>query len=455
MKTGERLTMDNKYFGTDGIRGKANDVLTADRAFIVGRYLGWYFSKEKKQNIVIGKDTRLSSSMLESALAAGITSEGCNAYLVGTCPTPAISYLVQNEDFACGAMISASHNPFYDNGIKIFSKDGLKLSADVEALIEEYIDGKVSLDYKMDDAIGTVVPYEKGLEDYLSWVKKTFPYDLSGYKLAVDCANGSSSVSAQNVLEALGATCTIINNTPDGININTKCGSTHPEALQELVKNGNYDLGLAFDGDADRMIMVAPNGELITGDHVLYVCGKHFRDQGRLNNNTIVTTVMANLGLFIALEKENIKVAQTKVGDKYVFEQMVQEDDIVGGEQSGHIIFKEYEKTGDGLVTALEYLGIMKETEKDAVSLYDGLKIYPQLLINVRVKDKDEAMQDSEVKEAIEQVNETLKGNGRLLVRPSGTEPLVRVMAEAETDDICAREVGKIVAIVKEKFGIE
>lgn len=446
--------MANKYFGTDGIRGKANETLTAERAFLVGRYLGWYFSKEGKQSIVIGKDTRLSSDMLESALAAGISSEGCNAYLVGTCPTPAISYLVQNEDFACGAMISASHNPFYDNGIKIFSKDGLKMSADVEALIEEFIDGKVSLDYKTDDQIGSVISYEKGLEDYLTWVKKTFPFDLSGYKLAVDCANGSSSVSAQNVLEALGATCTMINNEPDGININTKCGSTHPEQLQELVKNGDFDLGLAFDGDADRMIMVAPDGELITGDHVLYVCGKYFRDLGRLNNDTVVTTVMANLGLFIALERESIKVAQTQVGDKYVFEHMVQEDDIVGGEQSGHIIFKEYEKTGDGLVTALMYLGIMKDTEKDASSLYDGLKIYPQLLINVKVKDKEEAMNDEEVKQAIEQVNESLKGNGRLLVRPSGTEPLVRVMAEAETDEICAREVGKIVEIVKEKFGI-
>ena len=446
--------MANKYFGTDGIRGKANETLTAERAFLVGRYLGWYFSKEGKQSIVIGKDTRLSSDMLESALAAGISSEGCNAYLVGTCPTPAISYLVQNEDFACGAMISASHNPFYDNGIKIFSKDGLKMSADVEALIEEFIDGKVSLEYKTDDQIGSVISYKKGLEDYLTWVKKTFPFDLSGYKIAVDCANGSSSVSAQNVLEALGATCTMIHNEPDGININTKCGSTHPEQLQELVKNGDFDLGLAFDGDADRMIMVAPDGELITGDHVLYVCGKYFRDLGRLNNDTVVTTVMANLGLFIALERESIKVAQTQVGDKYVFEHMVQEDDIVGGEQSGHIIFKEYEKTGDGLVTALMYLGIMKDTGKDAISLYDGLKIYPQLLINVKVNDKEEAMNDEEVKQAIEQVNESLKGNGRLLVRPSGTEPLVRVMAEAETDEICAREVGKIVEIVKEKFGI-
>lgn len=446
--------MANKYFGTDGIRGKANETLTAERAFLVGRYLGWYFSQNKKQAIVIGKDTRLSSDMLESALAAGIASEGCDAYLVGYCPTPAISYLVQNEDFACGAMISASHNPFYDNGIKIFSNDGLKMSADVEALIEDFIDGKTTLAYKTDEKIGKVINYEKGLEDYLAWVQKEFPIDLTGMKLAVDCANGSSSVSAKRVLEGLGATCTMINDQPDGININTKCGSTHPEQLQQLVKEGDYDLGLAFDGDADRMIMVAPDGELITGDHVLYVCGKHFRDLGTLNNDTVVTTVMANLGLFIALEREGIKVAKTQVGDKYVFEHMVKEDDIVGGEQSGHIIFKDHEKTGDGLVTALVYLGIMKDTGKDAITLYDGLKIYPQLLINVHVRDKEEAMNDEAVKAAIEEVNAALEGNGRLLVRPSGTEPLVRVMAEAETDEICAREVGKIVKIVEEKFGI-
>lgn len=444
-----------RYFGTDGIRGKANETLTADRAFLVGRYLGWYFSQQGKQAIVIGKDTRLSSDMLESALAAGIASEGCDAYLTGACPTPMISYLVQKEDFACGAMISASHNPFYDNGIKIFSKDGLKMSADVENLIEDYIDGKCELAYKTDAEIGKVISYQKGLDDYLAWVCEEFPYDLSGLKLAVDCANGSSCVSAEKVLTKLGATCDIINNQPDGLNINTKCGSTHPEGLQELVKNGSYDLGLAFDGDADRMMLVDPNGELVTGDHMLYVIGKHYRDKGILNNNTVVTTVMANLGLFKALEKENIHIESTQVGDKYVFEKMVQDDDIVGGEQSGHIIFKRHEKTGDGLVTALVMLGIMKETNKGILELCEGLKIYPQLLINVKVSDKEKALEDEDILVAIAEVNQTLDGNGRLLVRPSGTEPLVRVMAEAETDEICAREVGKIVVIVKEKYGVE
>lgn len=444
-----------KYFGTDGIRGKANETLTAEKAFLVGRYLGWYFSQQGKQKIVIGKDTRLSSDMLEAALSAGIASEGCDAYLAGYCPTPMISYLVQNNDFACGAMISASHNPYYDNGIKIFSKDGLKMSSDVEDLIEQYIDGEVTLEYKTDNAIGAVVPYNEGLETYLAWIHQTFPVDLKGMKLAVDCANGSASVSAEKALTALGATCTMLNNTPDGININTQCGSTHPEHLQELVKEGDYDLGLAFDGDADRMIMVNHEGNLVTGDDVLYVAGKYFRDLGKLNNNTIVTTVMANLGLFKALEKENIAIASTQVGDKYVFEKMVLDDDIVGGEQSGHIIFKEYEKTGDGLVTALMFLKMMKDCGKSAVELCEGLKIYPQLLINVKVSDKDVAMEDVDVKAAIDEVNERLAGNGRLLVRPSGTEPLVRVMAEAETDEICAQEVGRVVKVVKEKYGVD
>ncbi|MBR2668654.1 MAG: phosphoglucosamine mutase [Solobacterium sp.] len=444
-----------KYFGTDGVRGKANVDLTAYRAFQVGRYLGWYFSKEGKQNIIIGKDTRLSSDMLENALAAGISSEGCNAYLVGYGPTPMISYLVQVEDFCCGAMISASHNPFYDNGIKIFSKDGLKMSSDVEDLIEEYIDGKVDLEFKSGDEIGKVIQYPEGLEHYLEWIEEEFAVDLQGYRLAVDCANGSSSVTAKHVLTAFGADCTMMNDTPNGININTKCGSTHPEKLQDIVKSGEFDLGLAFDGDADRMIMVAPNGEQITGDHVLYVTGKYYRDLGVLANNTVVTTVMANLGLFKALEREGIHAEQTQVGDKYVYEKMCADGDIVGGEQSGHIIFSEHERTGDGLVTALIFLKIMKELNKTALQLCEGLKIYPQLLVNVKVSDKKKAMGDEDVKAAIDEVNQTLHGNGRLLVRPSGTEPLVRVMAEAETDEICEREVEKIARIVREKYGIE
>lgn len=443
-----------KYFGTDGIRGRANETLTADRAFKVGRYLGYYYSQNGKQNILIGKDTRLSSDMLENALAAGIASEGCNAYLASFCPTPMISYLVQTQDFACGAMISASHNPFHDNGIKVFSKDGLKLSSDIENLIEDYIDEKVELAYKTEENIGKVIAYPHGLELYLNYIHETFNLDLTGVKLAVDCANGSSSVTAEKALRAFGADVTMTHHTPDGININTHCGSTHPESLQELVKNGTYDLGLAFDGDADRMMLVASNGELLTGDHMLYTFGRYFKEKGMLTNDTIVTTVMANLGLFKAMERNDIKVASTQVGDKYVFEHMCKENDIVGGEQSGHIIFKHIEKTGDGLVTALMFLKVMKETGKTALELCEGLKIYPQLLINVPVTDKNAAMEDEDVKKAIDAVNTRLNGNGRILVRPSGTEPLVRVMAEAETNEICEREVNSIVEIVKQKFGI-
>lgn len=444
-----------RYFGTDGIRGKANESLTAFRAFQTGRYLGYYFSREGKKSIIIGKDTRLSSDMLESALAAGIASEGCDAYLAGYCPTPMIAYLTRVEDFVCGAMISASHNPYYDNGIKVFSKEGIKLSADIENLIEDYIDNLTSIDYKTGDAIGKVIPYERGLEDYLAWVTAEYPTDLTGMKLALDCANGSASVTAEKALTRLGAQCTVTNASPDGLNINTDCGSTHPDKFAEFVKNGDFDLGLMFDGDADRQIMVAPDGRLVDGDYVLYICGKYLRDKGELTNNTIVTTVMANLGLFKAMEREGIAVASTQVGDKYVYEKMCQDDDVIGGEQSGHIIFRRHETTGDGLVTALAVLEIMKATGKPVCELMEGLRIYPQLLVNVRVSNKQTALDDMEVKQAIDEVNSELSGNGRLLVRPSGTEPLIRVMAEAETDEICERVVGHVADVVRRKFGTE
>ena len=450
-----------RYFGTDGIRGRANEKfdannggLDANRAFQVGRYLGYYYSKEGRRRILIGKDTRLSSGMLENALAAGISAEGCDAYLAGFCPTPMIAYLTRNEDFAAGAMISASHNPFYDNGIKIFSKEGIKLSADIEGLIEDYIDGKTEIPYKTAEQIGRVVAYPEGIEHYLGWLKKEFPLDLTGVRLALDCANGSSSFTAQRMLAGLGAQCHMQSNEPDGININTHCGSTHPEALQETVRSGKYDLGLAFDGDADRLIAVAPDGQLVDGDYVLYISGKYLRDCGELNGGSIVTTVMANLGLFKAMEREGIKVESTQVGDKYVYERMCEKDFVVGGEQSGHIIFKKHLTTGDGLLTALELLSIMQKTGKGVMELREGLRIYPQLLINVKVSDKKKAMEDAEVLAAEEQVNKDLNGNGRILVRASGTEPLVRVMAEAETDAICAEEVGKVVEIVKRKYGI-
>ena len=442
-----------KYFGTDGIRGKANEGLTAERAFQVGRYLGYYYSREGKKKIVIGKDSRLSSDMLESALAAGIAAQGCDAYLTGYGPTPMICYLTVHEDFACGAMISASHNPFYDNGIKVFSKEGIKLPSEIEDLIEAYIDGETTLEYATGDKIGKVYAYEQGLENYLDWITAEFPLDLSGMKIAMDTANGSASFTAERALSRLGAECTVVNNKPDGININTKCGSTHPEAFQEFVKQGNYDIGLLFDGDADRQILVRPDGELANGDFMLYICGRYYRDKGELNNNTIVSTVMANLGLFKAMEREGITVEKTAVGDKYVYEKMCADNDIVGGEQSGHIIFKKHATTGDGLLTALAVLQIMKETGKTLSELCEGLKIYPQLLVNVRVTDKTLVMDDPEVQAAIEQVNVNLNGNGRILVRPSGTEPLLRVMAEAETDEICEIECARVADIIRRKYG--
>lgn len=442
-----------KYFGTDGIRGKANEGLTAERAFVVGRYLGWYYSQKGKKNIVIGKDTRLSSDMLESALAAGITSEGCDAYLAGYCPTPMICYLTVHEDFAVGAMISASHNPFYDNGIKVFSKQGVKLQGEVEALIEDYIDGKIEIPYKTEGEIGRIVNYPEGLDHYLNFVVSEFPLDLHGTKIAMDCANGSATYTAEKALRRLGAECTIFCNDPNGTNINRKCGSTNPERFQEYMKLGSYDLGLTFDGDADRQILVRPDGELVNGDYVLYICGKYYRDKGVLTNNTIVTTVMANLGLWKAMEREHINVAKTDVGDKYVYDCMIKNDYILGGEQSGHIIFSRHETTGDGLVTALAILKVMKSTGKSISQLCEGLRIYPQLLVNVKVNDKTKVMDDPEVQEAIAKVNKDLNGNGRILVRPSGTEPLLRVMAEAETDEICQQVCGQVADVIKAKFG--
>ncbi len=446
-----------KYFGTDGIRGKANEGLSADRAFQVGRYLGYYFSKNGKKKIIIGKDTRLSSDMLESALASGIVAQGCDAYLMGYGPTPAVCYLTHNEDFECGAMISASHNPFYDNGIKVFSKDGVKLSSDIEDLIEDYIDGKTSLEYVTGDKIGKIIPYERGIENYLNFVCEEFDIDLSGMNIAMDCANGSACITAERALKMLGANVYAMHNEPNGININNQAGSTHPQIFQQYMRDhqGEYDLGLTFDGDADRQILVRQNGDLVDGDYVLYILGKYYRDQGTLTGNTIVTTVMANLGLWKAMEREGILVEKTQVGDKYVYEQMCKKGYIVGGEQSGHIILKHHATTGDGLMTALSILKVMKKTGKTLDELCEGLTIYPQLLVNVKVTDKTQVLNDDEINQAIQSVEAELEGNGRVLVRPSGTEPLLRVMAEAKTDEICDRVVGKIARLIQKKYGVE
>ena len=442
-----------RYFGTDGIRGKANETLDVQRAFQVGRYLGYYFSRQGKCRILVGKDTRLSSGMFENAIAAGASASGADVYLLGYCPTPSVAYLVKREQFSCGVMISASHNPYYDNGIKVFSQAGIKLSAEIEALVEDYIDGLSEIPLVSGEKIGQVIRYDEGLEHYLDWLESLFDFRLEQFHLALDLANGSATTTAEKLLRRMGAHCTVIHSEPNGININTKCGSTHPESLQELMKSGIFDLGLAFDGDADRLIAVDPQGNLINGDYVLYICGKYLKENGLLHGNTVVSTVMANLGFFKAMEQLDIATESTQVGDKYVYECMVKNDYMLGGEQSGHIIFKEHATTGDGLLTALKLLEVMHKTGKGILALEEGLKIYPQLLINVPVKDKEAAMQADPIVKEVATINEELHGNGRILVRPSGTEPLVRVMVEAESDELCHHYVYRVVDLI-EKSGL-
>lgn len=438
----------NYRFGTDGIRGKANETLNARTAYRIGRFLGYYFSKDGKQKILIGKDTRRSSSMFEHAIASGIAASGCDAYLLGGCPTPSVAYLVRRDRFACGVMISASHNPFHDNGIKLFSGEGTKMDRSVEEQIETYLEEEASVPYAIEAAIGDVISFDDGIEEYLNWLQSIVSVDLTGMRIALDTANGSATRTAYPLLTRMGAVCDWIHGEPDGLNINTACGSTHPESLIEMVKQGTYDIGLAFDGDADRLIAVAPDGQEINGDKVLYCCGKYYKETGELNQNTIVTTVMANLGLFKKLEQEDIRYEVTQVGDKYVYECMSRNGYDLGGEQSGHIIFRRYATTGDGLLTALKLLEVMKHTGKSINELTDDLFIYPQLLVNVPVRNKEQVMEDERVKKACREVEEALHGDGRILVRPSGTEPLVRVMVEGKTDAVCHEFVYHVVNVI-------
>ena len=439
-----------KYFGTDGARGRVNENLTLQMAIRIGQYVGWHYGKNRHAKIIIGKDTRLSSDMFEMGLAAGATSTGAHVYLLGVCPTPSVSYLIRKEHFDCGIMVSASHNPYYDNGIKLFNQEGCKMNPEVEDAIEQYIDGKIDISLAKDDAIGSVIEWSEGLEIYESWLKEIVNIDLSGMKIAVDLANGSATATAVETLTALGATVEAIHSSPNGININTNCGSTHPESLQEMMREGNYDVGFAFDGDADRLIAVDEDGNLFNGDYTLYVCGRYMKKKNTLNKNTVVTTVMANLGLYHALRDNVIDYEQTAVGDKYVFECMQKNDFRIGGEQSGHIIFLEHAVTGDGLLTALKLLQIMVDEKKSLKELGKDLFIYPQLLVNVKVQDKNKTMESAELKEQIDQVSAELGDEGRILVRPSGTEPLVRVMVEAKTDELCHDYVYRIVDFIKE-----
>lgn len=441
-----------KYFGTDGFRGEANVVLTVEHAFKVGRYLGWHFGGKRKARIVIGKDTRRSSYMYEYALASGLTASGADAYLLHVTTTPSVSYVVRTEDFDCGIMISASHNPFYDNGIKIMNGQGHKMEAQVEEQIEAYIDGAVpELPLATKADIGCTIDYAAGRNRYIGHLISLATRSFKDMRIGLDCSNGSSFSIAKSVYDALGAKTYVINNEPDGININTNCGSTHIEILQQYVKDNQLDVGFAFDGDADRCIAVDSNGHVVDGDLVLYVCGKYLMEQGRLAGNTIVTTVMSNLGLYKACDKIGMNYEQTSVGDKYVYENMLQNGYVLGGEQSGHIIFSKHARTGDGILTSLMLMEVIMEKKQTLAKLCEDVKIYPQLLKNVRVTDKKTARDNPAVKKAVEEAAASLGSDGRILVRESGTEPLIRVMVEAATNELCGKYVDQVVTVLEKE----
>lgn len=441
-----------KYFGTDGFRGEANVKLTVDHAFKVGRYVGWYYGRDHKAKIVIGKDTRRSSYMFEDALSAGLTASGADVYLLHVTTTPSVSYVTRTEDFDCGIMISASHNIFYDNGIKVINAKGHKLEAEVEEKIESYIDGTWGeIPYATRDAIGRTVDYSAGRNRYIGHLIAMATRSFKDKRVGLDCSNGSASSIAKSVFDALGAKTYVINSEPDGTNINRNCGSTHIHVLQEFVKEKKLDVGFAYDGDADRCLAVDENGNEVDGDLILYVCGKYLKEQGRLNNDTIVTTIMSNLGLYKACDKAGIKYEKTAVGDKYVYENMVQNNHCLGGEQSGHIIFSKYATTGDGILTSLLLMEVMLEKKQTLAKLTEEVKIYPQLLKNVRVSDKKTAREHAEVIKAVEAVTEALGNDGRILVRESGTEPVIRVMVEASTDELCEKYVNQVVEVMHQQ----
>ena len=436
----------SKYFGTDGFRGEANVDLTAEHAFKIGRFIGWYFGRGKGCNVVIGKDTRRSSYMYECALAAGLTSSGADAYLLHVTTTPSVSYIARVDDFDCGVMISASHNPYHDNGIKLINGDGEKMEQSVLDEIEKYLDGLApEPPLAVGADIGRTVDYSAGRNRYIGYLISLSTHSYKGVKVGLDCANGSTWMIAKSVFDALGADTYVISARPDGLNINVDCGSTHLANLQKLVREEKLDVGFAFDGDADRCLAVDENGEVVSGDKIMYICAKHMKDRGRLDTNTVVTTVMSNLGLYKALDAAGISYEKTAVGDKYVWENMRENGHLIGGEQSGHIIFSKYATTGDGLITALKVMQAMLDTRQPLSKLCEPVTIYPQVLKNVVVDDKDSTLADSAVTAAVAAEEARLGDRGRVLLRKSGTEPLLRVMAEAETDDECERSVDAII----------
>lgn len=444
-----------KYFGTDGFRGEANVTLTVDHAFKVGRFLGWYYGKNHengKAKIVIGKDTRRSSYMFEYSLVAGLTASGADAYLLHVTTTPSVSYVARTEDFDCGIMISASHNPFYDNGIKLINAAGEKMKEDVIAEIEKYLDGELGeIPYATRENIGCTVDYTAGRNRYMGYLMSLAIYSFKGIRVGLDASNGSAWTLAKAVFDALGAKTYVINAAPDGTNINANCGSTHIEGLQDLVRREHLDVGFAFDGDADRCLCVDEKGGVITGDHILYIYGCYMKDRDKLVGNKVVTTVMSNFGLYKAFDAVGIEYEKTKVGDKYVYECMSENGYRIGGEQSGHIIFSKYATTGDGIITALKMMEVMLAKKKTLSELAAPLVIYPQVLKNIRVTDKTQAQDDADVKAAVEAVANALGADGRILVRESGTEPVVRVMVEAGSTEECEKYVDQVIDVIKSK----
>ena len=440
-----------KYFGTDGFRGEANVKLTVEHAYKVGRYLGWYFKKDGyRPQIVIGKDTRRSSYMFEYSLVAGLTASGADVSLLHVTTTPSVSYVVRTEGFDCGIMISASHNPFYDNGIKLINRNGQKMEAVIEDKIEKYIDGELEeIPFAKKEEIGCATDFSVGRNRYIGYLISLPTRSFKNKRVGLDCSNGSASAIAKSVFDALGAKTFVIHNEPDGTNINTNCGSTHIESLQKFVVDNNLDVGFAYDGDADRCLAVDENGNLIDGDLIMYVCGKYMKEQGKLHNDTVVTTVMSNIGLYKAFDREGIKYEKTNVGDKYVYENMVQNGHSLGGEQSGHIIFSKHATTGDGILTSLKMMEVLIEKKTTLGTIASEVKIYPQLLENLRVTDKDIVLNHPDVLAAEKDVEEALGDNGRILVRASGTEPLLRVMVEAETQELCKKYVKKVIDAMK------
>ena len=455
-----------KYFGTDGFRGEANCTLTADHAFKVGRFLGWYYGQMKHRagsdepaKIVIGKDTRRSSYMFEYSLVGGLVASGADAYLLHVTTTPSVAFVVRTEDFDCGIMISASHNPYYDNGIKLINGSGEKMDESVIRLVEAYLDGDLfAFDRHWDELplakreqIGRTVDYVAGRNRYVGYLISLGMYSFKGKRIGLDCANGSSWNIAKSVFDALGAKTYVINAEPDGYNINRNAGSTHIEVLQKFVLEHNLDVGFAYDGDADRCLCVDELGNVVTGDHILYICGKYMKEKGMLPGNTVVTTIMSNFGLYKAFDELGIDYAKTKVGDKYVYEHMMLNNNRLGGEQSGHIIFSKHASTGDGILTSLMVMEVMMSKKKTLSELCQGFTFYPQVLKNVRVANKANAQNDEDVQAAVSQVAAALGDTGRILVRESGTEPVIRVMVEAENHETCEKYVNQVVDVIRRK----